>query len=69
MTKLLEKAINAVSKLPEKEQDAIAVMVLEELADEVHWAQAFAASQPQLSTLAKEALAEYHSGRTTPLDF
>jgi hypothetical protein len=68
MTKLLEKAVTAVSNLPDKEQDAIAAMILEELADEERWAQSFAASQRQLSTLAKEALEEYHSGRTKPLD-
>ena len=34
MTKLLQKAVSAVSNLPEKEQDAIAAMILEELADE-----------------------------------
>lgn len=68
MTKLLEKAVTAVSKLPEKEQNAIAAMILEELADEERWAQSFAASQRQLSILAKEALEEYHSGRTKPLD-
>lgn len=68
MTKLLEKAVNAVSNLPEKEQDAIAALIFEELADEERWAQSFASSQRQLSMLAKEALEEYHSGRTRPLD-
>lgn len=68
MTKLLEKAVNAVSNLPEKEQDAIAALILEELADEQRWAQSFASSQRQLLMLAKEALEEYHSGRTKPLE-
>ena len=69
MTKLLEKAVTAVSKLSEKEQDAIAAMILEELADEDRWEKAFQASQRQLSILAKEALEEYRSGRTKPLEF
>ncbi len=68
MTKLLEKAVNAVSNLPEKEQDAIAALILEELVDEQRWAQSFASSQRQLLMLAKEALEEYHSGRTKPLE-
>lgn len=68
MTKLLAKAIDAVSKLPEKEQDTIAAIVLEELTDEERWRQSFASSQEQLSELAREALAEYHSGRTKPFD-
>lgn len=68
MTKLLEKAITTASRLPEQEQDAIGAMILEELEDEEHWAKSFASSQEQLSKLAKEALAEYRSGRTKPLD-
>lgn len=68
MTKLFEKAVSAVSNLPEKEQDAIAAMILEELADEERWARSFASSERQLSILAKEALEEYHSDRTKPLD-
>ncbi len=69
MTKLLEKVVTAVSKLSEKEQDAIAAMILEELADGDRWEKAFLASQRQLSILAKEALEEYRSGRTKPLEF
>ncbi len=69
MTKLLEKVVAAVSKLSEKEQDAIAAMILEELADEDRWEKAFQTSQRQLTILAKEALEEYRSGRTKPLEF
>jgi len=68
VTNLLKKAVTVVSKLPKKEQDAIAALILEELADEQRWAQAFAASQRQLSILAKEAL-EHHSGETKLLEF
>ena len=69
MTKLLEKVVAALSKLSEKEQDAIAAMILEELADEDRWEKAFQTSQRQLTILAKEALEEYRSGRTKPLEF
>jgi len=68
MTKLLEKAVAAATKLPEKEQDAIASMILEELADEERWSKSFAGSQHQLAALAQEALAEYRNGRTKPLE-
>ena len=68
MTKLLEKAIAATEKLSEAEQDTIATVILEELADEERWEQSFAHFRNQLSTLAKEALAEYNAGRTKPLD-
>ena len=37
MTKQLEKAFSEVSKLPAKDQDAIAEIVLAELASEQRW--------------------------------
>jgi len=66
MTKLLEKALQEVAKLPAAEQDAMAAIVLEELASERRWAEAFAKSPDQLAKLAREALAEYNAGRTKP---
>ncbi|MGQ0652431.1 MAG: hypothetical protein ACT4P4_09220 [Betaproteobacteria bacterium] len=67
MTKLLEKALEQVAKLPASEQDAMAAIVLEELASEQRWSESFAKSQDQLAKLAEEALAEYKAGRTKPL--
>lgn len=68
MTKLLEDALNQVAHLPESEQDAIAALILEELAAEARWQQAFANSPDALSKLAQEALAEYQAGQTVLLD-
>ena len=67
MTKLLEKALEQVAKLPASEQDAVAAIVLEELASEQRWAESFAKSPDKLAKLAEEALAEYNAGRTKPL--
>jgi len=67
MTKLLEKAMREVAKLPPSEQDAVAAILLEELASEQRWADSFAKSQDQLAKLAQEALSEYNAGRTKPL--
>jgi hypothetical protein len=67
MTKLLEKALEEVAKLPASEQDAVAAILLEELASEQRWVQSFAKSQDQLAKLAEEAIAEYKAGRTKPL--
>ena len=67
MTKLLEKALEEVAKLPDSEQDAVAAILLEELASEQRWAASFAMSQDKLAKLAQEALAEYNAGRTKPL--
>ena len=67
MTKLLAKALDQVAKLPAAEQDAVAAILLEELASEQRWAKSLAGSQDQLAKLAQEALAEYKAGRTKPL--
>lgn len=67
MTKLLERAIEQVSKLPAVDQDAVAAIVLEELASEQRWSESFARSQDALANLAEQALAEYTAGRTKPL--
>ena len=67
MTKLLEKALGEVAKLPESEQDAVAAMLLEELASEQRWSESFAKSQDLLAELAEKALAEHAAGRTKPL--
>jgi hypothetical protein len=52
MTKLLEQALGEVQKLPDVAQDAIAAIILEEIADERRWDEAFARSQAQLGRLA-----------------
>ena len=67
MTKLLEQALEQVAKLPASEQDAVAAILLEELASEQRWAESFAKSQDKLAKLAEKALAEYNAGRTKPL--
>jgi hypothetical protein len=68
VTQLLEKAFSEASKLPEKEQNAVAALLLEELASEKRWDGAFASSQQQLSSMAHDALREFESGQTLPID-
>jgi len=68
MTKLVEKAIERISKLPEAEQDAIASQILAELEDEAAWAEQFQAQSGKVRRLAKEALAENDAGKAHPLD-
>ncbi len=58
MTELMKKLIERVSGLPEKEQDAIASVILEELEDEVRWQETFARSGDALSRLARETREE-----------
>jgi hypothetical protein len=68
MTQLLEKAYCQVTRLPDSEQDAIATLILEALADEAQWAEQFSNSQDALAKLALETLAEHKAGKTLPLD-
>jgi hypothetical protein len=68
MTKLLEEAFAEASKLPEQEQDALAAVILEELASERRWDQAFADSADLLAQSAEQALAEHRAGKTQSLD-
>ena len=68
MTALLEKAIQQVSKLPEREQEAVAALILDEIASEKRWDAQFTGSQGALARLADEALAEFNEGKTLPFE-
>ena len=68
MTKLLEKAFEEASKLPDVEQNALAKWVLKELEAERKWEKAFAESEDMLERLAEEALEAHRQGKTMPLD-
>lgn len=62
MTRLLEAAMQKVSRLPAEEQDRIAQLVLDELDDEARWQETFARSQDKLARLAKGAREEIGRG-------
>lgn len=66
MTKLLEKAFEAASKLPPEEQDALAASILAEVEAERRWDQLFEGSLPSLERLADEALEEHRAKKTLP---
>ncbi|MGH8656316.1 MAG: hypothetical protein ACREYE_30850 [Gammaproteobacteria bacterium] len=57
-----------MTALSDNQQDAIAVLILEELEDETRWDKTFARTQDALARLAAEALAEDHAGKTEVLD-
>jgi len=67
MTQLLVQAIEAVQKLPPAEQDAVASLILQELADEKRWDDAFARTQPQLERLTEKVEADVAAGRVCDL--
>ena len=68
MTKLLKKAFEEASKLPDQEQDTLARVLLDELASERRWDELFANSRDLLSQLADKASAEHRAGQTKKLD-
>jgi hypothetical protein len=69
MTNLLEQAIAEIQKLPDSDQDAIAALILEEIADEQRWRATFANSQDQLARLAEKARADIQAGRVRESGF
>ncbi len=64
MTKLLEKAFEALNKLPENEQDSFAQLIIEDL----KWDDSFTSSQDVLLSMANEALEEYKTGKAKPFE-
>lgn len=68
MTVMLEEAIAQVKQLPDEQQDAIATLICEEIADEARWDSAFHRSQKVLERLAAEADSEDRKGSTRELD-
>ena len=67
MTKTLEKAFAKVSRLPARDQNALARWLIAELESEARWSKAFRRSADSLAELAEEALKEHRTGRTRRL--
>lgn len=68
MTKLLQKAFEEASKLPDLEQNALAKWLLGELESDKRWDRLFAESEDVLEKLADEAESAEIEGKTLPLD-
>jgi hypothetical protein len=68
MTRLMEKAVEALRSLPEEEQDAVAGFVLSEIEADHHWATTSLQHSDKLRKLADEAREDFETGRTTELD-
>ena len=68
MTQRLEEAFRAAARLPPADQDALAELLLAEVASEAEWDRQFASTADRLAALADEAHVEYVQGRTQPLD-
>jgi hypothetical protein len=68
MTRLLDRAFQEASKLPEIAQNALAKWLMEEMEDEKEWEMTFAETEDVLERLADEALLSDKQGKTNPLD-
>ena len=64
MTTLLEQAIDQLRKCTPAEQDTIAALILEELADDTRWEEAVAASRPEIEQLTEKVRAQFRAGQT-----
>ena len=67
MTTLLEQAIAELRKCSPAEQDTIAALILEEIADDRRWEESFENSQPALRQLAEKVRAKIRAGKTREL--
>ena len=67
-SRMVKRAFDEVSKLPEGEQDAVAAWLLKELASERKWDEAFRKSGKAMASLAVEALREHRRGQTEGLE-
>ncbi|MBC8870398.1 MAG: hypothetical protein H8E44_13330 [Planctomycetes bacterium] len=63
MTHLMEQALVGIGKLPEADQDAIAAIILDEIADERRWDESFSRSQDQLAKIADRVRDDIRTGR------
>jgi hypothetical protein len=68
MTRLTEKAVEALRSLPEEQQDAVAGFVLSEIEADHRWAATSLQHADKLRKLADEARQDFQSGRTSELD-
>jgi hypothetical protein len=68
MTRSLDRAFAAASRLPEKAQDELAETILAEIQAEERIDGTLGASRDALEKLADEAIAEHRAGETESLD-
>jgi hypothetical protein len=67
MTQLLEQALARLQALPASEQDAVASLILDEIADEECWESSFAGSQEKLAKMADKVRSDIREGRVREL--
>lgn len=68
MSDIVTRALAEFSRLPPDQQEAMAAILLDELADEERWQAKFHRDAAKLTRLAAEAWAEESAGTTTSMD-
>jgi hypothetical protein len=70
MSQLMDQAFQEAKKLPERDQEFIASIILQEIESEHRWDELFARpeSADLLARMADEAMAEVRAGRARKLD-
>ena len=70
MSQLMEQAFLKARQLPERDQAAIASIILQEIESELRWEELFARpeSADLLSRMADEVIVEIRAGRARKLD-
>jgi len=69
MTQLLEQAVSQLQRLPDSEQNTMAQIILEELADNERWDASFESSQDVLARLANAVRADITANKTRTMGF
>ncbi len=69
MSPLLDHAVAEARKLPDREQDALAALILEEIEDDRRWDEAFARSPGKLAALAARAAEQVRAGQCRAAGF
>jgi hypothetical protein len=69
MTQLLQQALAELQKLDDADQDAVAAIILAEIADEGLWQRSFQSSQSELSRAADNVRRDIRAGRVREAGF
>ena len=68
MTRLMEQAIEQLRQRPEADQDRLARLLLDELAEDERWVASTAAHEHKLPALIARVIAEDDAGKCIELD-
>lgn len=68
MTKALESAIARLKTLPENQQDALTILLIDEIDEDARWEATTTAHPEQVAKLAAQVQAACERGECEPLD-